>query len=87
MLCHPAYCIKGKIKDIHKRFCLFMSKVLLYSLVLDLVTTVFLVDFFCVLTYERGAYIVSSVELDKQSFCDLKVANNTEHHVAFKVTV
>ncbi|KAJ6415669.1 hypothetical protein OIU84_004465 [Salix udensis] len=25
------------------------------------------------------------VELEKQSFCDLKVANNTEHHVAFKV--
>ncbi|KAA0041052.1 hypothetical protein IC582_014955 [Cucumis melo] len=25
------------------------------------------------------------IELDKQSFCDLKVANNTEHHVAFKV--
>ncbi|KAG5248901.1 vesicle-associated protein [Salix suchowensis] len=24
-------------------------------------------------------------ELEKQSFCDLKVANNTEHHVAFKV--
>ncbi|KAL5551358.1 hypothetical protein UlMin_001534 [Ulmus minor] len=24
-------------------------------------------------------------ELDKQSFCDLKVVNNTEHHVAFKV--
>lgn len=24
-------------------------------------------------------------ELDKQCFCDLKVANNTEHHVAFKV--
>ena len=28
---------------------------------------------------------ISSVELEKQSFCDLKVANNTEHHVAFKV--
>ncbi|KAL6008345.1 hypothetical protein ACLOJK_033854 [Asimina triloba] len=26
-----------------------------------------------------------SVELEKQSYCDLKVANNTEHHVAFKV--
>ncbi|KAG7015698.1 Vesicle-associated protein 2-1 [Cucurbita argyrosperma subsp. argyrosperma] len=25
------------------------------------------------------------IELEKQSFCDLKVANNTEHHVAFKV--
>ncbi|GFP94964.1 vesicle-associated protein 2-1 [Phtheirospermum japonicum] len=25
------------------------------------------------------------VELDKQSYCDLKVTNNTEHHVAFKV--
>ncbi|RVW50820.1 Vesicle-associated protein 2-1 [Vitis vinifera] len=25
------------------------------------------------------------VELDKQSYCDLKVVNNTEHHVAFKV--
>ncbi|KAH9776990.1 Vesicle-associated protein 2-1 [Citrus sinensis] len=25
------------------------------------------------------------VELEKQSFCDLKVINNTEHHVAFKV--
>ncbi|XP_057977780.1 vesicle-associated protein 2-1 [Malania oleifera] len=24
-------------------------------------------------------------ELEKQSFCDLKVVNNTEHHVAFKV--
>ncbi|KAK3225001.1 hypothetical protein Dsin_004863 [Dipteronia sinensis] len=24
-------------------------------------------------------------ELDKQSFCDLKVANNTENHIAFKV--
>ncbi|GLU05519.1 hypothetical protein SLE2022_226160 [Rubroshorea leprosula] len=24
-------------------------------------------------------------ELQKQSFCDLKVVNNTEHHVAFKV--
>uniref|UniRef100_A0A5B6ZC55 MSP domain-containing protein n=1 Tax=Davidia involucrata TaxID=16924 RepID=A0A5B6ZC55_DAVIN len=24
-------------------------------------------------------------ELEKQSYCDLKVANNTEHHVAFKV--
>ncbi|KAL3499719.1 hypothetical protein ACH5RR_038812 [Cinchona calisaya] len=24
-------------------------------------------------------------ELEKQSFCDLKVANTTEHHVAFKV--
>ncbi|WCJ25785.1 Plant VAMP (vesicle-associated membrane protein) family protein [Euphorbia peplus] len=24
-------------------------------------------------------------ELDKQIFCDLKVVNNTEHHVAFKV--
>ncbi|XP_044476306.1 vesicle-associated protein 2-1-like [Mangifera indica] len=24
-------------------------------------------------------------ELEKQSFCDLKVMNNTEHHVAFKV--
>ncbi|XP_057775603.1 vesicle-associated protein 2-1 isoform X2 [Salvia miltiorrhiza] len=24
-------------------------------------------------------------ELDKQSYCDLKVTNNTEHHVAFKV--
>ncbi|KAJ8754418.1 hypothetical protein K2173_002869 [Erythroxylum novogranatense] len=24
-------------------------------------------------------------ELEKQSFCDLKVANNTAHHVAFKV--
>lgn len=24
-------------------------------------------------------------ELEKQSFCDLKVINNTEHHVAFKV--
>lgn len=24
-------------------------------------------------------------ELEKQSFCDLKVTNNTEHHVAFKV--
>ncbi|KAL6349092.1 hypothetical protein AAG906_033748 [Vitis piasezkii] len=24
-------------------------------------------------------------ELDKQSYCDLKVVNNTEHHVAFKV--
>ncbi|KAF9591202.1 hypothetical protein IFM89_002857 [Coptis chinensis] len=24
-------------------------------------------------------------ELDKQIYCDLKVANNTEHHVAFKV--
>lgn len=26
-----------------------------------------------------------SVEVEKQSFCDLKVVNNTEHHVAFKV--
>lgn len=26
-----------------------------------------------------------SVELEKPSFCDLKVVNNTEHHVAFKV--
>ncbi|KAI8546693.1 hypothetical protein RHMOL_Rhmol07G0139700 [Rhododendron molle] len=26
-----------------------------------------------------------SFELEKQSYCDLKVANNTEHHVAFKV--
>lgn len=25
------------------------------------------------------------VELEKQSFCDLKVSNNTENHVAFKV--
>lgn len=25
------------------------------------------------------------VELEKQSYCDLKVTNNTEHHVAFKV--
>lgn len=25
------------------------------------------------------------VELEKQSYCDIKVANNTEHHVAFKV--
>ncbi|KAI3911909.1 hypothetical protein MKW92_039645 [Papaver armeniacum] len=24
-------------------------------------------------------------ELEKQTYCDLKVANNTEHHVAFKV--
>ncbi|XVE57576.1 hypothetical protein DITRI_Ditri04bG0101000 [Diplodiscus trichospermus] len=24
-------------------------------------------------------------ELEKQSFCDLKVVNNSEHHVAFKV--
>lgn len=24
-------------------------------------------------------------ELEKQSYCDLKIANNTEHHVAFKV--
>lgn len=29
--------------------------------------------------------VTSAVELEKQSFCDLKVANNTEHHVAFKV--
>ncbi|KAK6118960.1 hypothetical protein DH2020_047298 [Rehmannia glutinosa] len=28
---------------------------------------------------------VSKVELEKQSYCDLKVTNNTEHHVAFKV--
>ncbi|KAF7139426.1 hypothetical protein RHSIM_Rhsim07G0118200 [Rhododendron simsii] len=28
---------------------------------------------------------VYKVELEKQSYCDLKVANNTEHHVAFKV--
>ncbi|KAF3448258.1 hypothetical protein FNV43_RR08971 [Rhamnella rubrinervis] len=28
---------------------------------------------------------IASVELEKQSFCDLKVVNNTEHHVAFKV--
>ena len=26
-----------------------------------------------------------SVEVDKQSYCDLRVVNNTEHHVAFKV--
>lgn len=26
-----------------------------------------------------------SVELEKTSYCDLKVVNNTEHHVAFKV--
>ncbi|KAI3453494.1 hypothetical protein Pfo_010157 [Paulownia fortunei] len=24
-------------------------------------------------------------ELEKQSYCDLKVTNNTEHHIAFKV--
>lgn len=29
--------------------------------------------------------LLQSVELDKQSYCDLKVVNNTEHHVAFKV--
>lgn len=28
-----------------------------------------------------------SVELEKQSYCDLKVVNNTEHHVAFKVSL
>ncbi|KAF6158830.1 hypothetical protein GIB67_012473 [Kingdonia uniflora] len=28
---------------------------------------------------------VLPVELDKQTYCDLKVANKTEHHVAFKV--
>lgn len=29
--------------------------------------------------------ILFSVELEKQSYCDLKVANKTEHYVAFKV--
>lgn len=28
---------------------------------------------------------IVSVELEKQSYCDLKVANKTEHYVAFKV--
>ena len=26
-----------------------------------------------------------SVEIEKQIFCDIKVVNNTEHHVGFKV--
>ncbi|KAJ6963083.1 hypothetical protein NC652_001648 [Populus alba x Populus x berolinensis] len=36
----------------------------------------------CALIYIFAPLIV---ELEKQSFCDLKVVNNTEHHVAFKV--
>ncbi|KAB5573990.1 hypothetical protein DKX38_001184 [Salix brachista] len=32
-----------------------------------------------------SSLIFDYVELEKQSFCDLKVVNNTEHHVAFKV--
>ncbi|KAJ6427087.1 hypothetical protein OIU84_022646 [Salix udensis] len=31
------------------------------------------------------SFLTVQVELEKQSFCDLKVVNNTEHHVAFKV--
>ncbi|MBA0763780.1 hypothetical protein Gotri_013189 [Gossypium trilobum] len=36
-------------------------------------------DMFMELDYE------DSIELEKPSFCDLKVVNNTEHYVAFKV--
>jgi hypothetical protein len=32
-----------------------------------------------------GIFDFVSVELEKQSYCDLKVANKTENYVAFKV--
>ncbi|KAL3619475.1 hypothetical protein CASFOL_037045 [Castilleja foliolosa] len=35
--------------------------------------------------YTYGPLFHVLVELEKQSYCDLKVTNNTEHHVAFKV--
>ncbi|XP_010529988.1 PREDICTED: vesicle-associated protein 2-1-like isoform X2 [Tarenaya hassleriana] len=36
-------------------------------------------------TDDHKIHRIMSVELEKQSYCDLKIANKTEHYVAFKV--
>ncbi|RRT63006.1 hypothetical protein B296_00041098 [Ensete ventricosum] len=37
------------------------------------------------LTFECTSLLEETVELEKPSYCNIKVVNNTEHHVAFKV--
>jgi len=53
---------------------LLKIRYVLLLIVLDLLT--------CIYNFFFG-----SVELEKQSFCDLKVTNNTDQNVAFKVTL